>query len=128
MMPKQESERFLSLAYADRDACIALSRIEEIKPHIVCFHAQQAIEKALKAVLIIREQHTKRTHDLSECAYQIEELGFHLPVSVESLAMLTPYAVIGRYGGIEDEIVTTDEAISMMDQILEWTAEIINSG
>ncbi|PKL59275.1 MAG: hypothetical protein CVV33_08675 [Methanomicrobiales archaeon HGW-Methanomicrobiales-4] len=64
MKPKQESDRFLSLAYADRDACIALSKIEDIKSHIICFHAQQAIEKALKAVIMIKNRPMRRTHDL----------------------------------------------------------------
>lgn len=127
MKPKQESDRFLSLAYDDREACIALSKIENIKSHIICFHAQQAIEKALKAVIMIKNQPLTRTHDLTECAYQVEELGLHLPVSIETIGLLTPYAVIGRYGGIEDDIVPIEEAIEMMNIILEWASDVIGS-
>ena len=32
----------------------------------MCFHAQQALEKALKAVLTIKHIDFRRTHDLEE--------------------------------------------------------------
>ncbi len=63
----------------------------------------------------------------SECAYQVEELGLHLPISIGTLGLLTPYAVIGRYGGIEDDIVPIEEAVEMMNIILEWASDVIVS-
>ncbi|MBN1167767.1 MAG: HEPN domain-containing protein [Methanospirillaceae archaeon] len=123
----QEAERLLELAHADQDACIILSHHKELPPHIICFHAQQSIEKALKAILILHKQPLRRTHDLSECAYQLEELKIDLPVSIETLALLTPYAVIGRYGGIHDEIINIEEAIELMNIILEWSSEQFNN-
>jgi len=30
----------------------------------VCFHAQQCVEKCLKAYLVLRDQHVERTHYL----------------------------------------------------------------
>lgn len=125
MNPKQESERFLSLAYADRDACRALTQAKGIQPHIICFHVQQAIEKILKAVMLSHEIPFRRTHDLSECALLLQDIGLTLPVSVEQLADLTPYAVIGRYGGIEDDIIAIDEALEMMDLIFQWASDYL---
>nr|WP_319540354.1 hypothetical protein [uncultured Methanospirillum sp.] len=40
-----------------------------------------------------------------------------MPVLVEVIAKLTPYAVTGRYKAIVDEIVSIDEAIGMMIQV-----------
>jgi len=125
MKPQQEAERFLTLAFADRDAAVALGNIEAIHPNIICFHAQQAVEKALKAVLLTRQIPVHRTHDLSECAYQIQDLGLLMPVPVEVIAKLTPYAVTGRYGAIVDEIVSIDEAIGMMIQVTTWASSIV---
>ncbi|NLV26548.1 MAG: HEPN domain-containing protein [Methanomicrobiales archaeon] len=67
----------------------------------------------------------KRTHDLSECAYLIQETHITLPINIETIALLTPYAVIGRYGGIEDEILSPDEAIEIMKVILDWATQFV---
>lgn len=125
MNQKIESQRFFDLACADRDAAITLVRYSGIKPHIICFHAQQAVEKALKAVMFSQDLPFRRTHDLSECAYILQEANISLPIDVETLALLTPYAVIGRYGGIEDEIISPDEALEIMNIVLDWASNII---
>ena len=120
MNQKHESQRFLELAIADRDAALGLMKIKGIKSHIICFHAQQAVEKSLKAVMLAQNLPFRRTHDLSECAYILQETNFTLPLDIETIALLTPYAVIGRYGGIEDDIISPDEAIEMMKIIIDW--------
>ena len=65
---------------------------------IVCFHAQQAVEKALKAFLTKAGVRTGRTHDigflLRLCEEQDEEFR-NLPT--EELSRLSFYAVQIRY-------------------------------
>lgn len=62
----------------------------------ICFHAQQAVEKFLKAYLIFKNIDFPRTHDLdfllSECL-KIEKTGF---IDIE-LKSLTDYGVSIRY-------------------------------
>ena len=71
---------------------------EDLPTWAACFHAQQAAEKALKAVLTLRSVPFERTHDL-EALYE------RLPPSdrgafvLDELDALTPWAVEGRYGG-----------------------------
>ncbi|MCV5768109.1 HEPN domain-containing protein, partial [Escherichia coli] len=60
-----------------------------------CFDAQQAAEKALKALLIALGIPFPKTHDLAELIRP------HLPVppGLEDLVRLNPFAVAGRYSG-----------------------------
>ena len=67
----------------------------------VCFHAQQSVEKYLKANLVHRGTPFPKTHD-------IEELIARMPsnarpsLTVEEQALLTEYAVGPRYPGWRD--------------------------
>jgi HEPN domain-containing protein len=64
----------------------------------VCFHAQQCVEKYLKALLVLERVDFPRTHDL-------EKLTSLLPVRVRprftpsEQAILTDYATAARYPG-----------------------------
>ena len=66
----------------------------------VCFHAQQACEKTLKAVLAIAVVQIQRTHNLEELLAECEgvlEPGLPSSLSDLDLSELTPYAVEARY-------------------------------
>jgi HEPN domain-containing protein len=73
----------------------------------VCFHAQQTVEKYLKALLLWRGIEFPRTHD-------IEVLAALLPVSdradlpQEEQAVLTDYATVTRYPGDYEPIPPAD--------------------
>jgi HEPN domain-containing protein len=68
-------EAALMLRLADRDiaALTVLCRSEEVHLSILCFHAQQAIEKCLKAVLLCHRIEFRRTHDLQLLADLLSE-------------------------------------------------------
>ncbi len=94
-------------------------------PDMASFHAQQAIEKALKAVLVIREVEPPRTHLLSVLLDQMEPLDDRLANLRNQLNWLTAFAVEARYPNVEDEPSTAQarEAVSIarrgFDVILE---------
>ena len=48
-----------------------------------CFDAQQAVEKALKALLVLRSVQVPRTHAISELITMLAELGFDIPADVQ---------------------------------------------
>jgi HEPN domain-containing protein len=56
------------------------------------FQAQQALEKLLKAALVLRDQPPERTHELGRL---VAQLGEPLP---EALTALQVYEVEARYG------------------------------
>jgi HEPN domain-containing protein len=58
-----------------------------------CFHAQQAVEKVLKALLAWTEQPIPKTHNLEELELLCRHVVPQLDVQYVDLATLTPYAV-----------------------------------
>ena len=67
----EEAVRLLRLAHRDRSTLVLLARIPEAPMASLGFHAQQAVEKALKAVSVSRGIETRRTHDLAAGAGQV---------------------------------------------------------
>jgi HEPN domain-containing protein len=92
----------------------------------LCFHAQQAAEKALKAVLIHQSILFPKTHSIR---ILIDLLAQHhsIPDEVEKAAILTDYAVMTRYPG-DLEPVSDDEyfeSIHLADAVVSWAESII---
>ena len=74
-------------------------------PHLVsleilCFHAQQAAEKALKPALIDRGVDFPHTHDIQELLSTLQEAGVHSASTSHEWNRLTRYAVLTRYPGL----------------------------
>ena len=96
---------------------------------ILCFHAQQAVEKALKAVLVDRSTDFPYTHDIEELLATLEESGVPCPVASPEANRLTRYAVLTRYPGLA-EAVTVEEyqsALLLAERILEWANDQIEN-
>lgn len=70
---------------------------KEIPWDTVCFHAQQAVEKLLKAFLISRGRDLRRTHDLVALLTDCVELDPRLANLEEDCRNLTYFAVSARY-------------------------------
>jgi len=68
---------------------------KEVATSAVCFHCQQAVEKLLKAYLILKNTDFERTHDLT---YLLDLCSKHDPnFNKFSVEELTSYAVEIRY-------------------------------
>jgi HEPN domain-containing protein len=63
----------------------------------LCFDAQQAAEKAVKALLIKRGVTFPYVHDLARLVTLLEEAGQEIPELVRRAEALTRYAVVTRY-------------------------------
>jgi len=74
----------------------------------VCFHAQQCVEKYLKALLVRLGIDFAKTHDLSALIALLPEK-MRPSLTVEGQRLLTSYATITRYPG-DYEPVTLEEA------------------
>lgn len=68
---------------------------------MVCFHAQQSVEKYLKAYLVYRGTPFPKTHDIEELIARIPNHA-RPSLTVEEQALLTEYAVGPRYPGWRD--------------------------
>ena len=67
------------------------------------FHAQQAVEKTLKAFLTWHDEPFRKTHDLRELGTRCAALDASLADICTRAEPLTPYAWQFRYPGIEEE-------------------------
>jgi HEPN domain-containing protein len=96
----------------------------------LCFDAQQAAEKAVKAVLIHRGVEVPGAHDLARLLSLAEEAGEEVPDEVLDAAELTPYAVAGRYPGPLRPV--TDEeyarALTLAERVVRWAEHAITEG
>jgi len=90
-------------------ALAQMTRQKRIVPEILAFHAQQAVEKALKALLVRHQVEFPNTHSIGLLLNLVQEAGVEGIQGFANAAALTRYAVSTRYPG-EDEPVTREEA------------------
>ena len=87
------------IAAGERDL-LALQLLNQTgrAPHeVIGFHAQQAAEKFIKAVLVLNGIVFERTHDLVLLYRLAEQRGVSIAADVEQLRALNGYAVQFRY-------------------------------
>ena len=119
--------RFLAMADRDIKAFEVLQSDPEVSLVSVCFHAQQAVEKSLKAVLILHGIEFGKTHDLNALTLLLMNNKIDPPLSPEELDRLTPFAVTFRYEDREIETVNRQEAQKMVEAIRNWSGERVKS-
>jgi hypothetical protein len=104
----EEALRLLCLAHRDRTTLMLLARIPEAPMTSLGFHAQQALEKALKAATVSRGNETRRTRDLVALAQELlDDVGV-TPLTLDEVRQLNPFAVEYRY---DDEVVLPHEGM-----------------
>ena len=95
---------------------------------VAAFHAQQAIEKALKAVLTVHRVDYPFTHSLPELAGMLADRGLELPLSPYRLGDFTECAVVLRYEESPEEIVfDRNKLIETTEIYLTWADGIVES-
>ena len=116
----EEVAMLLRLADQDRLAFLTLRANPEIEMRAVGFHAQQAVEKFLKAVLVAHGKVFAPTHDLARLAQALETTGAALPVAIGALKRLNPYAVAFRYDDRDIHTLTRDDISALVDTIASF--------
>ncbi|MCK4598733.1 HEPN domain-containing protein [Candidatus Bipolaricaulota bacterium] len=95
------------LEKARRDLLTAERGLNSAEPFtdIVCFHAQQATEKHLKAYLLWHGIEFPRTHALEDLVLLAAEKDADFALHKDEVTMLTPYAVETRYPEFEEPLL-----------------------
>ena len=88
----------------------------------LCFHAQQAAEKAIKAVYVRYGLKFRYIHDLDELLAGLERKGVPIPQEVNDVCILTNYAWEARYPGVSEPVTTEEhkEAVAMAEKVVKW--------
>jgi HEPN domain-containing protein len=114
---------FARKAEGDAKALRILAPDPEIDDESVGFHAQQAIEKWLKAVLILDGVRFKLRHDLGRLLELLEENDLGQPPGANWLDDLTIYAVPMRYDELLDvEPLDRDAVVALVDAVGSWAS------
>jgi HEPN domain-containing protein len=115
------------LRRADEDAAGAkgMLPIDEVADVLVCFHAQQAVEKALKAVLAARGVEFAHRHDLRVLIGQCENAGVRLPEELVEVDLLSPYAAELRYDDDTVHAVERETASRWATSAVQWARGLV---
>jgi HEPN domain-containing protein len=96
----------------------------------LCFHAQQAAEKAVKAVYRARRLAFAYTHDIAELLAGLERQGIAVPDAVREAGVLSSYAWQSRYPGGAAEPVGEAEyrhAVDIAETAVRWAEETVGA-
>jgi len=87
----------------------------------LCYQAQQAVEKAIKGMLIYYNVEPQFTHNIGILLDELEAYT-SIPVEIRKAVKLTKYAVQTRYPGEYDDITKEDyeESLLIAKNCLEW--------
>lgn len=123
----EEAAMLCRLARQDGLAFAMLIANPDIELRIACFHGQQAVEKFLKAVLIARGMDFAPTHNLLRLAELLGDAGLVLPIPLDTLKRLNPYAVVFRYDDRDIHTITREEARAAVDKVANWAVASLDA-
>ncbi len=91
------SEEWLDYATRDLDSARFLLKMKPHPREIICFHCQQAAEKALKAYLALHKKDIPRIHDLTLLNSSCAEIDDTISELYSSCEQLNDFSVQIRY-------------------------------
>jgi HEPN domain-containing protein len=115
----------LGLARDDEFAARSLLAVDGVADAILGFHAQQAVEKSLKAALASRAIDFPYTHDLDGLLELCETNGLKAPSELEGVDRLAPYGVRMRYGTTHAAPLDRAQALLWATTAVQWAQSMI---
>jgi len=114
-MPSDRPEVLLRKARQDELVLQKLLNDPEVDDDTLGFHAQQAAEKMLKAVLASRGVDYPKTHNLRVLIELLVQTGIRLPETLSEIARLTQFGSTFRYDNPEP--VPQGERVKWLESI-----------
>jgi len=128
-MKKHHEQAIVLLRKADEDLVVfrKWATDPDIAPSILGFHAQQAAEKTLKAILAERQTRYPFTHYLADLLDLLKAGGLAVPQELDALDRLSVFAVDYRY---EDLLGSTqpfdiEASLVLLARLREWAGSVI---
>jgi HEPN domain-containing protein len=119
-LPPNDPREWLNRAHGN----LVLSRAQMPGTFLedLCFEAQQAAEKAIKAVFVHRGEAFRWTHDLEALLRSLANNGLKIPKYVAAASRLTRYAAAGRYPGQLKPVGLREyrRAVRIATAVLDW--------
>ena len=98
---------------------------------VLGFHAEQAVEKALKAVLSSAGIEYPRTHNLVMLVELLRQAQQSLPPNANDFGQLVPYGVVLRYEELPDDEpppCDPDWFVEVVEKTLAWATACLEKG
>ncbi|MEK7477552.1 MAG: HEPN domain-containing protein [Candidatus Coatesbacteria bacterium] len=117
----------LEKARGDQQALASLAKDGSNHGWVLGFHAEQAVEKAIKAVLTAFGVEYPFTHDLLALVEVLRAGGIADPPEAESLGRLTPFGAAWRYEDPVDDTIAFDAAWAQdaVGRTIAWAASLL---
>lgn len=126
---KRETEGWVKVAMEDLQSAEYL--YEKSLFRMVCYHAQQAVEKILKAVLAEHEIEFSRTYNILDLRNAVREIGHKARLGDEEAVFLNSIyrvrypADLGLLPIGEPTREDADQALSIAIRMRDWCKEIL---
>lgn len=110
------------ISRARSDLTLARGKRKGIYLEDLCFHAQQAAEKAIKALLIRHGVRFPYIHDLAALLTLVEKATGRLPKFIRQAEWLSQFAVEARYPGTAAPVQEREyrEAVKLATEVVRW--------
>jgi len=132
MTPSHEvADLFLRKARDDRYVLERLVDDPEAPLWTAGFHAQQAVEKALKAVLTSMSIEFPRTHNLAMLVALLRQHAVGVPPEADRYSLLTPFGVAFRYDDLQEEggaALDREWASRSVAEAISWAESLLHAG
>jgi HEPN domain-containing protein len=123
-----QARALFDAALRDRLTLRLLRESGQAPEEVMGFHAQQACEKLINAVLVIHGVVFERTHDLAALAALCDAHGVPVPADRNALRILNNFAVRFRYNTCPAALIDIVATSSLVETLTEWaTREIASS-
>jgi len=121
---KEFAQELMGIAEGDLKSAVALSQSSEGRKENICYLAEQAIEKCLKAVLCHLGYPVPLIHDLGLLIGRIP--AEQQPPYASEIINLTIYATIRRYEEGPDSLTSKEimASIKLAEDVLGWANHI----
>ena len=117
------------IKYSKNDLTVAKHLYDNMHPRqleIICYHSQQSVEKALKALMVLNNITPPKIHDLNRLCEICKEIDDVFSQITQQCSTLSLYSSLPRYP-FEIEVLDSDaeSAIRKADEILEFVEKFL---
>ncbi len=125
MKQRDQAVALLSKAEQDVYAFAGLMNDPAVADEILGFHAQQAVEKSLKALLAAKGVIFPHTHDLLPLIDLLQQAKVDFPFDTKAVLELVPYAVAFRYDEPENIRLDRNACHKLIAAMVDWGKQIV---